>query len=120
MNILWKFISILCAGLFLVACGGSDAQQAPINLTTHTQLSWQPPSIRVDRTALDENAIQGFQIYKGRTPDNLKPYQYIDDPLIHSLHILEIPVGVYYFAVATVDSHGVEGQLSAVVKKDLQ
>ena len=91
--------------------GGCAADQArPYSAT----LSWSPPRVNVDGSALTQ--IAAYRVYYGSGPDAMK--NWIDVPATDGNPSAVIPglcAGMTYFAVATIGIDGTASANSAIV-----
>lgn len=79
-------------------------------------LTWNPP---LQAAADDANAIVGYRIYMGPSPDNLRPEAVVADPRATRFVVRKLPSGTHYFTVRSYDSAGIESDATAVVSKTI-
>ena len=73
-------------------------------------LSWTPPTLNTDGTPL--NDLSGYVIYYGTAPDALDTTINLNNPGISSYVVEGLAGGTYYFAIASINSAGVESDPS--------
>ncbi len=98
----------------------SDAAQLtvnPVNLTASIELSWDIPLQREDGSALELYEINGYVIAYGTNSGNLTNQVQVSGASQTSALIEELNAGTYYFAIATVDSEGVQGNYSEEISQ---
>ncbi len=96
-------------------CGTESA--APSFGTGSALLSWTPPTLRVDGTPI--GTVSGYRIYYGTSPVYLSSVVKVTGADVTSFPVRHLGRGTYYFAVAAVDSNGLEGALSTVCSKEI-
>lgn len=100
--------------------GNVRAYLPEFSITVHPQkpsgsalLTWQPPVHNVDGSALAN--LDGYQVYVGRGPQLLYPYESLPDPHATRYRIQGLNPGVYYFAITSVNTDGVESERSELI-----
>ena len=83
------------------------------------ELSWDIPVLREDGSDLELYEINGYVIKYGTDASNLSSTINVDGPSYNSVVIDELDSGTYYFAIATVDSDGIQGSYSAQLEQDV-
>ena len=73
-------------------------------------LSWTPPTMNTDGSPLTD--LNGYVIYYGTSPDTLDMTIPLNNPGISSYLVEGLANTTYYFAIATVNSAGLESDLS--------
>lgn len=76
-------------------------------------LSWMPPTESSDGSGLQD--LAGYTIYSGRTAEALAPRVSLDNPGLTRYIVEPLAPGELYFAIASVNSQGMESDLSEVV-----
>ena len=87
------------------------------SLTGTALLRWDAPTTRSDGSPLDD--LAGYRIYYGIAQDQLSCQIEILDPARTESAVPALSSGIWYFAVASVDSANVESNLSGVVSKKI-
>ena len=85
------------------------------SLTGTAQLTWQAPQARTDGSPFDD--LSGYRIYYGVEPDQLVARSWSRIRRRPTWKVTALSPGTWYFAVVSVDSAGVESELSGVVSK---
>ncbi len=91
------------------------ASLSVIELPKSIQLSWDIPSQREDGQALELYEIDGYKIVYGTDELNLSSVLSVSGASETSVTVDELLSGTYYFAIATVDSDGVQGAYSETI-----
>jgi len=81
-------------------------------------LRWTPPVLRADNvTPLAMSEIDGYRIYIGTTPGIYTKLADIDilNLTVQELTVDDIPAGLYFFVMTTIDSDGRESKFSSPV-----
>jgi hypothetical protein len=113
----------------LVACSGggstgipggsssnsSGSTSEPSGSLSKLSLSWVAPSEREDDTGLSLSEITGYRIYYGTETRNYQNQFNVDDSSAEQAQIVDIPKGVYYLVMTTIDSDGRESSYSSEV-----
>ena len=81
------------------------------------ELSWDIPELREDGSDLELYEIDGYMIKYGTDENNLNSSLAVDGASLDSILIDELDAGTYYFAIATVDSDGVQGAYSVQLEQ---
>lgn len=107
-----------------VSDGSSLVSLPPFNLTVlaanDATLSWIPPALREDGTALALTDIAGYRIYHGPAPDQLALLAVDAQPTATRYTVQNLATGVHYFAVSAYDTNGIESGPSAALWKAIQ
>ncbi len=82
-------------------------------------LSWDIPTQREDGTALELYEIDGYVIAYGTSSADLSSEVSILGAGQTSTLIADLPPATYYFAIATVDSDGRQGNYSTVISQTI-
>lgn len=80
-------------------------------------LSWTPPTENTDGTTLTN--LAGYKIYYGRSSDDMSQVITIKQAGITTYVIENLSPSVYYFAMTSFNSQGVESERSATLKKSI-
>lgn len=80
-------------------------------------LSWNPPTINLDGSALTD--LQGYRIYIGQASGSYSQTIDVDNPGVTDYTIDELDAGTYYFAVSAYDFNGNESAKSAEISVSL-
>lgn len=80
-------------------------------LATTISLTWETPAEREDGSYLSPEEISGYQIYLELSEAMIQESIWVSGELQY-VELNEMPAGSYRFAIATIDSDGVEGQTS--------
>jgi len=89
-----------------------------VSTTTTTgsaTLSWTPPTLNTDGTALTN--LAGYRILYGHDPEDLDHSVYIPDPAAHSFEFATLDAGTWYFSIVAVNAGGLEGPATAPARK---
>lgn len=78
-------------------------------------VSWSVPLLNTDGTSL--TGVSGYRIYYGPIPTNLVESIFVPGAAVTSQVVGGLVAGTYYFAVATLNSAGVESELSNPASK---
>ncbi len=79
-------------------------------------LRWTPPDLRADNiTPLAMSDIDGYRIYYGTTLGIYPNSVDIPDRTVQQLTVDDIPAGLYFFVMTTIDSDGRESIFSSPV-----
>ena len=114
--------------LVLAGCGGgSDGSSSggssgssggsSSGATGSAALSWAAPTSNSDGSALTD--LAGYHVYYGTSSNLLNQDQSVSDANATSATVGSLAAGTWYFAVAAVNSGGVEGDLSNVASKTI-
>lgn len=98
----------------VVVDGGTGEPTEPVPTLGTATLSWDIPTKREDGTALALAEIQGYKIAYWTDP-NSKTYYTVPDASTVGHVFADLPAGVYYFTILTVDSDGLEGSSSSPI-----
>jgi hypothetical protein len=106
-------------GLALAGCGKAQEQTMPARAqgSGTATLTWKPPTPGAAASAVD--AIAGYRIYVGSSPDALRPEAVVADPGATRYVVRKLPRGTHYFAVRSYDADGVESDATPVVSKTI-
>ncbi len=89
---------------------------APPTPTTHNAtVSWSAPTTNVDGTQLAD--LAGFKVYYGLAAQALDHVVQIGSPATTSQALQNLTSGTWYFAVAAVNTAGLESQLSSLATR---
>ena len=80
-------------------------------------LTWTPPAPA--STPGGPNAVAGYRIYLGSSPESLRPEAVVADPGATRYVVRKLPRGTHYFAVRSYDADGVESEATPVVSKTI-
>lgn len=92
--------------------------EAPVELAS-IELSWSIPSSREDGSDLELYEIDGYVVSYGTDSENLNNTVDIIGYGETSVVIDELESGTYYFAIATIDSEGVQGAFSEAIETEI-
>jgi hypothetical protein len=96
--------------------GGSSGGSSS-GATGSAALSWAAPTSNSDGSALTD--LAGFHVYYGTSSNLLNQDKPVSDANATSATVGSLAAGTWYFAVAAVNSGGVEGDLSNVASKTI-
>jgi hypothetical protein len=96
---------------------GASVTAAPVDGAGNAMVSWVPPQQNADGTALTD--LAGFRIYYGTSADELTQVIDVNAPASTQFDVGNLSGGTWYFAVAALNSAGVEGDLSNVASKTI-
>jgi Putative Ig domain len=85
--------------------------------TGSATLSWTPPTQNSDGSTLTD--LAGYQIRYGANAANLSQSVSVTNASLSTYVIDNLTPGIWYFAVAAVNSHGVSSALSTVASKTI-
>ncbi len=80
-------------------------------------ISWMPPTQNADGSALTD--LAGYRIYYGRTRDQLDQTVPISSPGITTHVVDNLSPAVWYFAMTSLNSRGVESERSGTASKTI-
>jgi hypothetical protein len=80
-------------------------------------LSWDPPTLRTDGTALVN--LAGYKVHYGTSPGAYTVHLTISTPGITAAMIENLPPGTYYFTVTAYDADGLESGYSGEASKTI-
>ncbi len=80
-------------------------------------LSWTPPTENTDGSTLTN--LAGYKIYYGRSSDALSEVVTIEQAGITTYVIENLSPAVYFFAMSSLNSQGVESERSETLKKSI-
>jgi predicted phage tail protein len=86
--------------------------------TGSAAISWSMPTSNADGTALTD--IAGYRVFYGTNPGSLSNVVNVAGASSTSTSVTGLAAGTYYFAVATVNSSGVQSVASNVASKVVQ
>jgi len=93
------------------------AASPPASTTGSAQLAWTPPTTRSDGSAFTD--LKGYHLVYGTSQGNYT--ESITVPANVTSYLVEnLKSGVYYFALTSFDSAGLESGFSAAVSKTIQ
>ena len=95
----------------LFSCSGGDGGSTLASPT----LSWVAPSDREDGSGLSLSEIAGYRVYYGVEPGNYQSYIDVNDGSAVQAQLSEIPAGIYFVALTTIDVDGLESTYSSEV-----
>ncbi len=81
------------------------------------ELSWDIPLKRENGDDLELFEINGYMIAYGVSDSNLDSEVIVNGALIDNYLLENLSAGTYYFAIATIDSDGVQGAYSSTIVK---
>ena len=98
---------------------------APFSITVNpalegtgvASLQWETPPSKVSGEPLDD--LAGYRILYGRSSSDLDHSVLITDPANTSFQVSSLTPGVWYFAVAAVNSSGLEGPPTTLATKSI-
>jgi hypothetical protein len=108
-----------------VSDGTHDAALAPFKLAVADRavsgdrtatLSWSAPSTNADGSPLTD--LAGYRIYYGTSPATMGMTAQVD-AAARSVDIDGLSTGIWYFAMASVNVHGIESERTATVSASL-
>jgi hypothetical protein len=86
--------------------------------TNGATLSWTPPTLNTDGTALTD--LAGYRIYYGKSATMLTQMVQVSSAGLASYVVDDLDPGTYYFVVRAYTSAGAESANSNVVTKVVQ
>lgn len=89
----------------------------PGETTGQVTLSWKPPTINTDGTALTN--LAGYRIVYGRDPEVLSQVLQAANPSLSAYILDGLAAGVWYFAVKTYTTTGTESDPSNIASKNV-
>lgn len=93
------------------------AAAPPTSTTGSAQLAWTPPTTHTDGSAFTD--LKGYHLVYGTSQGNYT--ESITVPANVTTYLVEnLKAGVYYFALTSFDSSGLESGFSAAVSKTIQ
>ncbi len=104
------------AGSVFSEVASLTVEAAPV-VTSSVALSWDIPQAREDGTALEIYEIEGYVIAFGTDANNLDQQIVVQGGAVQEAVIENLTKGTYFFAIATVDSEGVQGIYSATIEQ---
>lgn len=78
-------------------------------------MSWSVPLLNTDGTSL--TGVTGYRLYYGQSPANLSQSILVSGAGVTSRVVNGLAAGTYYFAVATLNSAGLESDPSNAASK---
>ncbi len=90
-----------------------------IELPSSIELTWDIPQEREDGSELALYEINGYVIVYGTDQENLSGQLTVDGATSTNAIFADLTTGTYYFAIATVDSDGVQGAYSGVIQQSI-
>jgi hypothetical protein len=90
-----------------------------VQVTSSIELTWDIPQAREDGSDLPLGEINGYLIVYGNDENNLSNQLVVEGASNAMAQIVDLASGTYYFAIATVDSDGVQGAYSSVIQQSL-
>jgi hypothetical protein len=91
------------------------SQAATVQPTSSATLTWQPPTLNTDGSALTD--LTGFKVYWGSTQGTYTRSQQISNVAARSYTATGLATGTWYFVVSALNSQGVESPYSNVWSK---
>ena len=101
---------VISDGLATLVSQPAEVQVSAL-LATSIALSWDTPTEREDGSYLSPEEISGYQIYLELSEAMIQESLWVSGEL-QSVELNEMPAGTYRFAIATIDSDGVQGKTS--------
>ncbi len=89
----------------------------PVSLKT-IELNWSQPDQREDGSYLASTEISGYVIKWGTASGALGQQLNVNGPSTLNAEVPNLTQGSYYFAIATVDSRGIQGAFSDEIRVD--
>jgi hypothetical protein len=117
-------VSPAATATYIMTCSGeggtaSDSVIVTVNEPTSSgrdiNLSWVAPSEREDNSALSMSEISGYKIYYGTTQGEYSNSIDVSDGTAEGYTITDLPSGVYYIVVTTIDTDGRESGFSGAI-----
>jgi hypothetical protein len=105
--------------------GGSASDSVTVTVNEPTSsgqdisLSWIAPGERDDNSPLSLSEIAGYKIYYGTTQGEYSNSIDVNDAAAEGYTITDLPSGVYYIVVTTIDTDGLESGFSETVSKSI-
>ena len=90
-----------------------------IQIASSIELTWDIPQAREDGSDLSLGEINGYVIVYGTDEASLSNQLVVDGASNTVAQLLDLASGTYYFAIATVDSDGVQGAYSSVIQQSI-
>jgi hypothetical protein len=90
-----------------------------VQVVSSIELTWDIPEAREDGSDLSLGEINGYVIVYGTDINNLANELVVEGASNTSTQLLDLASGTYYFAIATVDSDGVQGAYSGVIQQSI-
>jgi len=87
--------------------------------STTANLSWVPPTTRVDSSPLLLSEIKGYKVYTGTNPDDLTLLIDINDSSVTEYIDTGLPPSTHYYAVTTYTQSNEESTFSTVASKTI-
>lgn len=106
-----------------VSNGASRSTLGPFSITVaeggdgRATLSWMPPSLNTDGSALTN--LAGFVVLYGTSPSNLSQSISISNPSVSTYIVEDLGPGTWYFAVQAVNSAGMSSEPSVMASKSI-
>jgi len=91
---------------------GSGGGTVPGVSVGTASLSWNAPLYRADGQPLSPGEIQGYRIYYGTATGNYDNTLDVTDGSVRSFVVSNLPLGIYYFVLTTLDLNGRESTYS--------
>ena len=105
------------ASLSAFSIAVAAATAPPTSTTGSAQLAWTPPTTHTDGSAFSD--LKGYHLVYGTSQGNYT--ESITVPANVTSYLVEnLKSGVYYFALTSFDSSGLESGFSAAVSKTIQ
>lgn len=92
---------------------GLTSGSPPVATAGTVTINWQPPTENVDGSALTN--LAGYNIHYGVSSGNYTQSISVANPGIATYVVTNLAAGTYYFAVAAVNTAGIESPLSSEV-----
>ena len=90
-----------------------------VQVVSSIELTWDIPQAREDGSDLTLGEIDGYVIVYGTDANNLDNQLVVEGASNTMTQLLDLASGTYYFAIATVDSDGVQGAYSSVIQQSI-
>ena len=90
-----------------------------VQVASSIELTWDIPQAREDGSDLPLGEINGYLIVYGIDENNLSNQLVVEGASNTMAQVLDLASGTYYFAIATVDSDGVQGAYSSVIQQSI-
>jgi len=114
-------------GVYDVVVSNSESSETSLsalltvlnNMTSSVALTWEVPLQREDGTDLEVYEIDGYVVAYGTDANNLDSAVSVSGGWETSFVVEDLPANTYYFAIATVDSKGIQGAYSGVIEQSV-
>jgi hypothetical protein len=120
-------VSVSDYGVYDVVVSNSESSATSLsavlisqnNVQSSVSLEWDIPYQREDGSDLEVYEIDGYVVIYGTDAQNLNSVISVFGGEETSFVIKNLPANTYYFAIATVDSKGVQGVYSEVIEQSV-